>query len=517
MENKIKNTITVLFPIDLYNDTSYIKDTKVFLVEEEHYFNRSDRSLGSMHFNVLKPVYHRATMKSYYDELKNKGIGCTYVELKHDWIKIVKKHIHPDTTLRFFDPVDRYIESKLNKNFESYNIINTPRFILTTEDLLEYDGALKQTSFYMWIRKKKNILIDKNGEFYGKKVTYDTENRKKPYSGIENDLDDSLGSKIDFTKNKYVVEAFRYVKKTIKSSDLTIWSDNGLKIDDYDNLSDTDLKLKFPIDTKNAKFRLNYFIKNKLDMFGDYQDAFLDTDDDNSSFIFHSGLSVMINIGLITPEDVIDSVIKHFNALSISVKNKQIHNVEGFIRQILGWREFTRFVYQHHSDKYLNKNYFNADQKLTKEWYSGTTNIPPIDLCIKKAFKYGYLHHIERLMVVANFMTLSGINPKLMYKWFMEFSLDSYDWVMEFNIYSMGSYSDAGTFTSKPYISGSNYLLKMSNYDKNDDWINIWDLMFWQFMLKHKNKLKKVGRLSMLIGNAKKRVDEIKKEIKDNE
>lgn len=155
----IENKVTILFPIDLYNDISYIKDTKVFLVEEKHYFNRSDKSSGSMHFNVLKPIYHRATMKSYFDELKSKGIDCTYIDLKHDWINTVKKHVHRDTTLQFFDPVDRYIESKISKNFDSYDIIDTPRFILTTDDILEYDGALK-TDIILHVDKKKEKHID---------------------------------------------------------------------------------------------------------------------------------------------------------------------------------------------------------------------------------------------------------------------------------------------------------------------------------------------------------------------
>lgn len=513
------NKITVLFSIDLYEDTSYIKNTKVFLVEDLIYFNRKDKSLGSLHFNVLKPIYHRATMKSYYDQLTNKGIDCTYIDLKHDWIKIVKSHIKVNTTLQFFDQVNRHLENKINKNFTSYDIINTPRFILTTEDMLEYDGVLKQTSFYSWVRKQKNILIDKNGNYYGNKVTYDTENRKRPYRGIESDLDDDLGTRVDFTKNDYVVEAFKYIKKTIKSSDLMFWSEDGSEFTDFTSLADTGTKLKFPIDSKHAKQRLKFFIAKRLDLFGGFQDVFLDNDDNNSSFIFHSGLSVMMNVGLITPEYIINEVIKHFMKMTPSNRSKQIHNVEGFIRQILGWREFARFVYQHHSDKYLNKNYFNADQKLTKEWYNGTVGIAPIDLCIKKAFKYGYLHHIERLMVIANFMVLSGIEPKQMYKWFMEFSLDSYDWVMEFNVYSMASYSCGGALTSKPYISGSNYLLKMSNYrvDGNIDWSDQWNLLFWKFMLKHKNKLKKVGRIAGLLGNAKTRVDEIKEKIKDNE
>ena len=512
------DTITVLFPIDLYENTSYIKNTKVFLVEEELYFNRNTKALGSMHLNVLKPLYHRATMKSYYDKIKSQFIDCTYIELKQNWVEIVKKNMRPTSIVQFFDPVDRYLENKIKINFKYYDIIDTPRFIFSSDELIEYTGPLKQTSFYMWGRDRKHILIDKNGDYYGNRLTYDTQNKKSPYRGIQDDMDDSMGSDIDFNKNKYVESAFKYVKNNIKSNDLTLWSETGKDLTDYVNLSDTDIMLKFPIDSKGAKGRLKYFIKNVLEVFGDYQDVFLDTSDDNSSFIFHSGLSPMMNIGLLTPSDVLDSMMDYFNNLSTSSKKKQIHNCEGFIRQILGWREFTRYVYEHHSDKYLNKNHFNANLSLSSKWYNGTVGIEPIDLCIKKAFKYGYLHHIERLMIVANYMTLLKINPIHMFRWFTEFSLDSYNWVMEFNIYSMGSYSDGGIFTSKPYISGSNYLLKMSNYrntfDKNaSNWADKWDLMFWNFIADNKNKLNKIGRLSFLIPKAKKRIAELKKKL----
>jgi deoxyribodipyrimidine photolyase-related protein len=109
-------------------------------------------------------------------------------------------------------------------------------------------------------------------------------------------------------------------------------------------------------------------------------------------------------------------------------------------------------------------------------------------------------------MCIANFMTISKIHPKNMYKWFMEFSLDSYDWVMEYNIYSMGSYSDGGQMTTKPYISSSNYIIKMSNYNKNSKWIEKWDFLFWNFMKNHKNKIKKIPRLSFLIKHIDKHV-----------
>lgn len=488
--------VFVLFPNDLYGDTSYIKKAKVFLVEDEHFFNRSNKRHGSYKFNILKPIYHRATMRSYYDTLISKKIDCMYVDLENDWVTIVKKYIKDnDVILKFFDPVDRYLEKKIRLNFTTYDVFDTPRFILTTDEMEKYTGALRQTSFYSWIRKEKSILMDpKNHDKpFGDKLTYDKDNRKRPYAGIEDDMNDED----DYTDNQYVIDAFHYIKKNFKESNFRIFGDVSLK--DSDKLSDTSLALKFPIDRQSALARLKYFIKTNLSRFGDYQDVMIKNRD--NSFIFHSGLSPMLNIGLITPEEVINSI------LSISTKliKKYLNDIEGFIRQIIGWREFVRYMYQHHSDKYINKNFFNANNELPDDWYNATTGIYPIDLCIEKAYRFGYLHHIERLMVIANYMTLIGTHPKYMYAWFMEFSLDSYDWVMEYNIYCMATYSDGGHFTSKPYISSSNYLLNMSTYNKYNNneidagWIDLWDNKFWEFLKKHKEKVKKIGRLAGLL------------------
>jgi deoxyribodipyrimidine photolyase-related protein len=466
--------IFVLFPVDLYNDITILKNSKVYLVEESHYFDRSDDKIK---FNILKPIYHRATMKAYYDYLKSKNINCQYIDVNKDWIKIVKSSLK-NNILNFYDPVDRYIEKKIYKNFETYDIINSQRFILTIEEMESYEGVLRQTSFYQWIRKFKNILIDSDDKPYGGKLTYDSENRKKPYKGIESDVD----SEDDYMDNKYVIEATKYIKNIYDSNNHTYISD---------------IILKFPIDRKGAFKSLHYFIKHNLFRFGDYQDVILSNE--TNSFVFHSALSPMLNIGLITPDEVIENIMICFDNLTKNEKKKKINDVEGFIRQILGWREFSRYMYEYHSDKYLNKNFFKATKLLSNKWYDGTTGIAPLDNCIIKAFKFGYLHHIERLMVVANYMTLSGIKPLKMYKWFMEFSLDSYDWVMEYNIYCMASYSDGGQFTSKPYISSSAYILKMSNYDKSGIWLEKWNKLFWDFLAKHKNKIKKIGRLSMLL------------------
>ena len=455
--------ICILFPIDLYNDLSYITKYNiqtVYLAEDIHYFKRP-----KMKFNILKPVYHRATMKCYFDFLKSK-VKSYYIECDTDWTKIKLQY----KTLYFFDPVDRTISDKINKF--THIIINTPRFILSKDELDEYKGVIRQTSFYIWIRKKYNILMDSNKP-YGGKMTYDKENRKRPYSGIEKDVE----IETDFTNNKYVKEAFQYIKSS-KS-----------------NIIFPEIKLKFPINREDTLKRLIFFVNKSLDKFGSYQDVMIPSD---HSFIFHSGFSVMMNIGLITPKEIIDYVLDLFESYSEKDKKKNINTIEGFIRQIIGWREFTRFMYEKKYTTYLDKNYFNANNKLSSEWYTATTGIIPIDHCISKAFRFGYLHHIERLMLVSNYMVLKGISPTEMFKWFTEFSLDSYDWVMEYNVYCMASYSDGGQYISKPYISSSNYVLKMSTYKKGE-WSIIWDELFWKFMKKHTSKIKKIHRLSPLL------------------
>ena len=137
-------------------------------------------------------------------------------------------------------------------------------------------------------------------------------------------------------------------------------------------------------------------------------------------------------------------------------------------------------------------------------FYTGTSGIIPVDHCIQKALSHGYCHHIERLMVLGNFFLLCEIDPSDIYKWFMELFIDAYDWVMVPNVYGMSQYADGGLMTTKPYISGSNYILKMSNYPKGS-WTEIWDSLFWRFMNKHREFFAKQPRLHMLCQMAKKK------------
>ena len=170
------------------------------------------------------------------------------------------------------------------------------------------------------------------------------------------------------------------------------------------------------------------------------------------------------------------------------------------MRQILGWREFIRGVYEVKGTEERTKNFWNFKRQIPKSFYDGTTGIEPIDDTIKKVIKTGYAHHIERLMILGNFMVLCEFDPDAVYKWFMELFIDAYDWVMVPNVYGMSLYADGGLMSTKPYISSSNYIMKMSDYKKSD-WQETWDGLFWTFMDKHRNFFLSNPRLGMLIRN----------------
>ncbi|MEL6659945.1 MAG: FAD-binding domain-containing protein, partial [Bacteroidota bacterium] len=199
-------------------------------------------------------------------------------------------------------------------------------------------------------------------------------------------------------------------------------------------------------------------------------------------------------MGLITAAEVTE------RAVSYAQQNDTHYpSVEGFVRQVIGWREFIRGMYHEYSNDMLSTNFFNHQRKLTDDWWKGTTGILPVDHCIQRADRYGYLHHIERLMVMGNMMLLSEIHPDEVNRWFMEFFVDSADWVMVPNVYGMSQFADGGIFATKPYICGSNYWSKMSSYKKGADWSDIVDGLYWRFIDQKRDFMRKNPRLSMMV------------------
>ena len=216
-------------------------------------------------------------------------------------------------------------------------------------------------------------------------------------------------------------------------------------------------------------------------------------------------MSPLINSGLLDPKYILHESIEFYKK-----NNIPLNSSEGFIRQIIGWREFIRGVYICKGSEERTKNYWGFKRKIPKSFYNGTTGIDPIDDTIKKVNKSGYANHIERLMILGNFMVLCEFDPDEVYKWFMELFIDSYDWVMVPNVYGMSQFADGGLMSTKPYISSSNYIIKMSDYKKGS-WSDIWDGLFWSFMDKQREFFKKNPRMRMLISSFDK-MDPLKKE-----
>lgn len=457
-----------LFPHQLFeNHPAFRKDRLIFLIEDPRFFS-------DFKFHKKKLVLHRASLKSFQKELERKGFRTSYVE--KDLENVVKKSKVSCVHVVEFDDFElskRIKELGRRRKF-IIEIHPSPGFLTRQDEFLQFFEGKKHFScqtFYIYQRKKLGLLLDEGGKPMSGKWSLDTENRKRIPKNIK------IPEYPKFAPTKEVKEAISYVEKKYSKNPGSL---------EYFNYPTTHLL---------AKKALMHFLHERIHHFGDYEDAIAQ----NEEILFHSCLSPLLNIGLLTPSQVIDETIKFAKKQTVP-----LNSLEGFIRQLIGWREFVRGVYHTVGEKQRKRNFFKHNRKLSSPFYQGSTGVAPIDITIKKLLKNGYLHHIERLMVLGNFFLLCGISPDEIYRWFMELFIDSYDWVMVPNIYGMSQYADGGMMTTKPYFSSSNYILKMSDFKKGP-WCRIWDALFWKFLIKHDRFFATQPRLSFLHQLAKKK------------
>ena len=494
----MSSSCLVLLPIHLFDinillqslksieSLNFSSITDIYIIEELIYFGDRDVKLN---FNKLKLIYHRASMKYYFDYLKKNSskintasrnkINLNYInyeELKTNTTSFFKTLIKEHSKIYMFNPVDTYLESKYsNKKVlgDKIEYIETPLFLCSNKDLEDYhkskpnSNSYTHASFYKWQKSRLHILE--------KEKTYDTENRNK--MPIDTTVPPLPKNDSGNSNRKYLIEAIEYVEKQFPNNLEPLYISSQKPIHPE--------SIHFPITHKSSILWLENFCKNRLDKFGEYEDSI---DSVPRNFLFHSTISPMLNIGLITPEQVIKTVTMYYNN---NHKNITLSTYEGFIRQVIGWREYQRYIYKYIGNKMRMSNHFNNDRKLTDHWYKATTGIKPVDDAIMMAINDGYIHHILRLMVVGNFMNLVGIHPDEVYKWFMEFSMDSYDWVMIGNVYSMTLWADGGLTMRKPYISGDGYIMNMGNYKKKEEWNTIWNNVFHHFIDRNTEQLSK--------------------------
>lgn len=432
-----------------------------------HIYMAEDFGLCTYQKHHKKKIYlFLCAMREYRDELEQCGFEVSYFELKDrkdglDYVKFLLKFARTNdiTQLSFFEIEDKKFELEIVKGLKTEGLgiefFKSPMFLFSRQEFIDFQGDKKTfrlSNFYKTGRKKFEILLDENSEPIGNKWSFDEENRKK----IPNDV--SVPQPCMQKLSKYhgpVIDIIENDFADHPGSLENIW---------------------FPVQRRGVEEQLQNFLSHKLANFGVYEDAMRS----NENFLFHSCISPFLNMGLITPDIVIKKSIELFEKGDVP-----INSAEGFVRQVLGWREFIRGIYHMKGEEQQKANFWKHERRLADSWYNGQTGIFPLDDCINSALKDGYSHHIPRLMVIANLMNLCEVNPRNIFKWFMEMYIDSSDWVMVPNVFGMATFADGGWMSTKPYTCSSNYILKMSNY-KRGDWCDVVDGLYWRFIEKHK-------------------------------
>lgn len=469
----ISQEIIIILPHQLFEHEFKNKGKKYVVWEHPYFFTKYT-------FHVQKLIYHRATLKRFASQLK-KNNTVEYVEFhEYENLKELLSSFKRPLKIHYYDLLEKQLINEFLAEQEKagYTLVtqNSPLFLLSDEDRAEYlaeKGTMRMASFYEWHRKRSSILMDGDRP-EGGKWSFDLENRKKLPKDMVVPETRSQHSQGELS---YLKEARQYVSKHFPK-----------------NYGTANIPI-FPISHKTARTWLDTFAKEKLEHFGPYQDAITE----NESYLFHSVLSPMINIGLLNPQEVLDVI------LEVHKKRKApLSSIEGFVRQLIGWREFVYLTYQERGKEMMSTNYLKHSRKLPVSFWEGGTGLPPFDNAFKRVKETAYAHHIERLMIFGNVMLLLEVNPEEVFEWFMIFFIDAYEWVMVPNVYDMSQFAGGGVFATKPYVSGSNYIRKMSAYKKGE-WSEYWDVLYWAFIHNHSKLLEKNPRMSLIISQAKKR------------
>lgn len=357
-------------------------------------------------------------------------------------------------------------------------VADTEHFLTTRYEVRDFFGSRKSylmENFYRSMRSRLGILMQ-GSDPLGGRWNFDHDNRRKYDNKVP--LKDAIQFNHDVSALKAVIDKM----------DVQYFGEVNAK------------KFEWPLSRKEALQALNYFCENLLPYFGTYEDAMLN----QHISLFHSRLSFAQNSKMISPAEIVTAVLGHWD------KNKEditLAQVEGFVRQVIGWREFMRGVYWAKMPEYETLNFFNHKNKLPQWFWDGNTKMNCLSKCIGQSLKHAWAHHIQRLMVIGNFALLSGSNPDEIDKWYLGVYIDALQWVEITNTRGMSQFADGGIIASKPYVASAAYINKMSDYCKTchydykkkyGDCACPFNSLYWNFFDRNAETLENNPRIGMM-------------------
>lgn len=454
---------------------SHLKNVPVIFIE-------SLQHIQARPYHGQKLILVWSAMRHFAQELQQLKYIVTY-KIAEDFETPLQAWIQENgiTQLRVMMPNDRPF-SQMLQSLElpcQISLIPNNHFLWSRAEFNNWASPRKRIvmeDFYREGRRRFQILLEKDQPIGGK-WNLDQENRQPPKGKLNTPPLQSFQPD-DITRD---------VIAKVKS----------LTIPTYGNLE----PFTWGVNRHQALQVLDWFIQHRLCDFGTYQDAMLKGEET----MWHALISPYLNLGLLQPLEVIKAIEEAYKTRQLP-----LNSVEGFIRQVLGWREYMYGIYHFVDADYPNHNWFNHTHKLPEFFWTGETKMNCLHQIITQVQRTGYAHHIQRLMVLSNFALIAGIEPQAVENWFHAVFIDAYDWVMQTNVIGMGLFADGGVLASKPYAASANYINKMSDYcqtcvykykERTGKNACPFNFFYWDFLHRHRERLKSQGRMSFILKN----------------
>lgn len=432
-----------------------------------------------------------ATMWRFADELRHAGFDVDW-RVASSMAAGVEAHLrdHQPSVLRVMRPSNRagvaVLERLVARHGDIIEVVPDDRFLCSADEFIAWadahrrrDGSVLMEDFYRWQRRRLGILVDADGAPEGGTWNLDHENRLPPPRD-GGTWPDTVRTPLDDVDTQ--VEAF---------------------IDGIDGLTLTGAAWDgtWATDRAGARERLHHFIDTALVGFGPYEDAVVS----HHWHLNHSLISPYLNLGVLHPRDVVDAVME-----ARATTDLPLNSVEGFLRQVIGWREYIHGIYWWRDAEYVESNHLEATDPLPPAFCGGPTEMNCVAHTAQWVHDYGWTHHIPRLMVLANLATLAGVNPRELLGWMHASFIDGADWVMVPNVIGMGTYADGGMMSTKPYVSGGNYISKMTDFCRGCHFDRSartgeracpFTTLYWDFLDRHREQLASNHRMGRMYAN----------------